>query len=685
MLVVVVDANGEVTDVAVREGGTPFSEAAMAGVRTWRFAPATRDDTAVPSRIVARVKFLAPDAPPRVPPSAPIAPSPPPIPRAPTTEPEEVDVRGEREEPSTIHIPRTESRLVAGAFGDPFKVLEALPGTSPWLSGLPYYFVRGAPPETVGYFIDGIRVPLLFHVGPGPSTLAPALVDSVDLFPAAYPARYGRYSGAIVAGETTPPRTDRAHGEFSARIYDASAFAETPFDRGAGTVMAAARYAYTGPLISLIVPDYSLDYWDYQLRASHELGAGALSIFAFGAHDELHYRGQPTFRIEYHRVDVRYDRPIAGGSVRAAFTLNYDDSLATVQSDTGGGDRAAQTGPGWRLRVEADQRISAHAKVRMGADASETMFTTDDYPVVEGVRPPVGPHTNVEGGAYADVVWRPVRAVELVPGARLDGYVARSESTWAPQPRLAARIGLAPSVTWVSSMGTAHQEPTEAIFVPGKVPYPVSQSSQSSYQFAEGIEAQLPSSMRARVSGYYARLVAEHVLGTDATELGQSVGLEVFVHRDFTRRLGGFVSYTLGRTTGTAGGVTRRVAWDRTHVVSVVAGYDLGHGWRAGGRLFFESGRPSPPACVTNCGTSAGTTSTFYDPGGDLPPFWRLDARIEKRWELAGGQWLAATLECFNAFGEAEAVGDRYSPANGVSVTYQSPIILPTIGAEGGF
>jgi TonB family protein len=685
VLVVVVDASGETTGVTVRAGEPPFAEAALAGVRRWRFSAATKDDVPVAAKITVTVTFHAP---------APKAPPPPPQPapsRSPTPAPtpEEVSVRGEREEPSTIHIPRTESRLVAGAFGDPFKVLEALPGTAPWLSGLPYYFVRGAPPETVGYFIDGIRVPLLFHVGPGPSTLAPALVDSVDLFPAAYPAAYGRYSGAIIAGETASPVTDHAHGEFSARVYDASAFAETPFDGGRGSVMAASRYAYTGPLISLVVPDYSLDYWDYQLRASHALGdAGTLTLFAFGAHDELHYKGQPTFRIEYHRVDVRYDKPIAGGHVRVAWTLNYDDSLTTVQSQAATGDDASQRGPGWRLRTELDERLSTTAKLRAGADVGATMFTVDQYPPIDGVQAPLGPHTNIEGGAYADVVWRPSKTVEVVPGARLDGYVTRGQTTWAPQPRLAARIVILPRLTWISAMGTAHQEPTEAIFVPGKVPYAVSQSSADSYQFTEGAEVRLPSSMRARVSGYYSRLIAERVLGTDDTQLGQGFGLEVFVQRDFTQRLGGFVSYTLGRTTSTVGGVTARAAWDRTHVVSLVAGYDLGLGWRIGGRLFFESGRPYPAACASGCGaasSSPGPGAVFFQPQGDLPPFWRLDARLEKRWDFARGKWLAATLECFNVFDKAEPTGDALSPAGGLVVTDQSPIILPTIGAEGGF
>jgi TonB family protein len=688
VITLVVDASGEVSDVTVREGAAPFDAAAIDAVRSWRFAPATRDDVPIVARITATVVFHAPAPPPVaaapavVPPESTLEPPPPG--EIPTLD---VSVKGQREEPSTLHLPRTEARLVPGTFGDPFKIIEALPGTAPWLSGLPYYYVRGSPPESVGYFVDGIRVPLLFHVGPGPSTLAPALVDSVDLFPAAYPARYGRFSGAVIAGETAPPVTDRAHGEFSARIYDASAFAETPFDAGKGSLMAASRYSYTGPLISLVVPNYSLDYWDYQLRASHTVGdAGTLAVFAFGAHDELHYYGQPTFRIEYHRVDLRFDHPVAGGNVRVAFTLNYDDTLTAVETDTGAGATAAQKGPGGRLRAEVDERVSDTARVRAGADVLATQYTVDQYPPFDGFPGIQGPHSDVEGGVYADVVWRPTRELEVVPGFRFDGYETRQNTTWAPQPRLGARLRIVPWLTSITALGTAHQEPTEQVFVPAKIPNAVDQGSQTNYQFSQGLEARLPSSIRARVTGFYSHLVSEHILGTDASETGESGGLEVFLHRDFSQRLGGMISYTLSRTVGTAGGVTQRVSWDRTHMVSVVAGYDLGRSWRIGARVFIESGRPYPPVCVRNCGPSApASAAVSYTPAGDLPPFWRVDARLEKRWNFAGGQWITGALECFNVLDKAEPIGDELGAGGAIVVRDQSPIILPTIGVEGGF
>ncbi len=692
-LVVVVDPSGHVTDVTVREGAAPFGDAAAARVKSWQFAPATKDDEPVAAKVAVVLHFHEPRVLPALLPAP--APEPPParIDAAPPPPPVEVTVKGEREEPSTIHIPRTDTRFVAGAFGDPLKVVEVLPGMAPWRSGLPYYYVRGSPPENVGYFIDGISVPLLFHVGPGPSTIAPSLVDSVDIFPGSYPARFGRYAGAVIAAETADPEAPpdgRPHGEFSARVYDANAYAVTPYDDGRGSVSVSGRYGYTGLLTSLIVPDYSLGYWDYQVRASHKVAdKDTLTVFAFGAYDELHYLGAPTFRIEYHRVDLRYDHLVPGGHLRIAATAKFDDALTALQTDTGAGTFAAQKDKGGRLRAELDERVTREVHLRAGADVNVTDFSVDTYPSIDGFKPSMGPHTDVEGGAYGDVVWRPLRNLEVVPGVRFDGYQIRGQTRWAPQPRLATRLKLTRDVAWLSALGTAHQEPTEEILAPSKIPSPVDQAPQTIYQYSEGIEAKLPARMRARVTGFYSHLVATGILGTSLSAEGESGGGELFVQRDFSERLGGFLSYTLSRTVQNVGGITTRVAWDRTHVLSLVLGYDLGNNWRVGARLFLESGRPYPAVCV-NCngpnGTSiaGGAGPIVVTPAGNLPIFWRVDTRLEKRWVFADGKWLAGTLECFNTFDRAEPSGDEYVPGRGLVVLDQSAIILPSIGIEGG-
>lgn len=128
-------------------------------------------------------------------------------------------VEGEKSAPGASALTRAEVRQVPGAFGDPFRAIEALPGVTPIVSGVPFFYVRGAPPGNVGYFLDGVRVPYLYHIGLGPSVVHPAIVQRVEFHPGGYPARFGRFAGGIVSAEVTAPRDDW-HGEGNVRLFD---------------------------------------------------------------------------------------------------------------------------------------------------------------------------------------------------------------------------------------------------------------------------------------------------------------------------------------------------------------------------------------------------------------------------------------------------------------------------------
>src|SRR3954471_13643195 len=156
-----IEKDGTVGNVVVIDGSHPFSEAARVAARTFRFSPALRNGLAIRARIRAKIAFHHPDPPPVAVPdestsnavaqAAPLV-APPPAPQA-----IEVSAVGEtREELGSTHIPRSETRLVPGAFADPFRVIEVLPGVAPVVSGVPYFTIRGSPPGDVGYYIDGI-------------------------------------------------------------------------------------------------------------------------------------------------------------------------------------------------------------------------------------------------------------------------------------------------------------------------------------------------------------------------------------------------------------------------------------------------------------------------------------------------------------------------------------------------
>ncbi|HEY5147580.1 MAG TPA: TonB-dependent receptor plug domain-containing protein, partial [Polyangiaceae bacterium] len=543
----------------------------------------------------------APSASP-APPRSPPAPSAPP---ASVTPVEEVNVRGKRAEIAETQLGGAEVRQLPGAFGDAFRAIEALPGVTPIVSGLPFFFVRGAPPGDVGYFIDGVRVPLLYHLALGPSVIHPGLIDHVDFYPGGYPARFGRYAGGILDGETIPPAT-HAHGEANVRLFDAGALAEAPADEGRLTALVAGRYSYTAALVQLFAKDTRVGYWDYQTRVEYRLTPrDRVSFFLFGSFDEIDNRdrqdvfdGQgnvtqtvgvfyPVFKTEFHRLDLRYDHDTARGHLRLAATLGVEDSLAGSSATQHTSVVAHSLG----LRSEGDERLGAELKLRYGADVDLYHYALDTGASsmldVQSLYPT---RNDVMVGAYTDVIWKASDRVEIVPGLRLDAFTSRLASpaaalepsndrtaglpgalsnataTIGVDPRIATRVVTSRRVTWVTTFGVSHQPPSLFVPIPGLTLGRLNSGLQTSIQTSQGIELALPLDVTLTTTGFL-----HNYLGlTDATATclgngdnlsqgandclaervrGRAFGVELLARRDLTKRFTGWLSYTLSRTT----------------------------------------------------------------------------------------------------------------------------------------
>lgn len=749
LVVLVVDEDGAVVSSTPSGADEPFLSAAADAARGWRFTPATRNGKPVSARIKVAITFRAPVVKEPEPAPAPsLEPDKPastrPAPAKTDERPDEVRVRGAREPGRTVTLSRTEVRQIPGTFGDPFRAVEIMPGVTPIVSGLPFFFVRGAPPGNVGYYLDGVRIPLLFHVGTGPSVVHPGLIQRVDLYPGGYPARFGRFSGGIVSGETAPP-LDRAHGEYNLRLFDAGAMIETPFGpKNRGSVLLGGRYSYTAFLLTQIASDTLLDYWDYQGRATYALTPDdQVSVFAFGSYD---YLGQRTatqtltlFGTEFHRVDLRYDRKLGDkGTMRIAVTTGFDRSRA--QEDRYVRDRV--------LGARSEVTYYAHPRVLVRA-GTDLQLDSYDVQVVSGTLAPsvarvasyFPSRADLAFGARADAVIAVARGFEVTPGARVDLFASDGATAMGVDPRLAMRTEVTPNVRILSAMGIAHQPPSFVVPVPGFQPGGLRGGLQKAVQEAIGIEADIfeattatatvfhnafydmsdplgasppqlsgcaPGTFptdsiagdRTRTSGGFgggsstcgvprfppgtigpdrsgggqqaadSRGTQTAASAFEVRTRGEAIGLELFLKRKLTSRIGGFLSYTLSRSTRTYEGRSYIATFDRTHVLNTALAFDLGKNWRAGTRFTFYTGLPKAP-----------------DPTDDatrLQPFYRVDLRLEKRWQLGKTWWMSAVAEWLNATLSKEAIATTCTLA-GCQAQLIGPVTIPSIGVEGGF
>ena len=138
-----------------------------------------------------------------------------------------------REEVSRITLRGDEIQQIPGTFGDPFRVMQTLPGVASVVSLLPFPIVRGASPSSTGFLLDGTRVPLLYHLLAGPSVIHPEFIDEIQFFPGGAPVPYGGYIGGIVDGRTRRARPDERLLDFDINLLQAGGFVRAPMPRSA--------------------------------------------------------------------------------------------------------------------------------------------------------------------------------------------------------------------------------------------------------------------------------------------------------------------------------------------------------------------------------------------------------------------------------------------------------------------
>jgi TonB family protein len=111
----------------------------------------------------------------------------------------------DRTEISRTQLSGRELTRIPGTFGDPFRVVTVLPGVTTAMSLLPYPIVRGSSPGNTGALLDGVRLPLLFHLLAGPAVLHPEFIERVDFFPGGFPVRGSRLGTRRVMPSRMPP------------------------------------------------------------------------------------------------------------------------------------------------------------------------------------------------------------------------------------------------------------------------------------------------------------------------------------------------------------------------------------------------------------------------------------------------------------------------------------------------
>jgi len=646
--------------------------------------------------------------------------------------PYETIVEGEREqlEVTKRTLRRQQMTSIPGTFGDPLRVIQTLPGMQRAPFGLGLLLVRGSNPDDTGIFVDGHYVPSLYHFLGGPSIFNAEMIETLDLYPGGFPARFGRHHGGVVAIETRPTKSDGIHGSAKVDLIDSGGYLRAPITKNVSAAVAGRR-SYIDLVLPLFLPEPSAGsqrivtpvYYDYQGRLDWNLGKeGRLSLFAIGSSDTLHVFQKDADANTSANVDtaVKFFRVIGTYTRQLGKTLKLTLSPAVGRdSITFAGSQSMQSGPftsltvgnkffSYRMRVHGKPKPTVTLDTGLDLQARVTTFEAllpvDDN-LIENDGIDISPSQLFRGSQtlgmapYIDLGLDVTKKLTVIPSLRFDGYVIDGHQRSSIDPRLVGRYKVSKTFTAKGYLGRFSQPPQpEAL--DARFGNPDIQLEHG-YHFGLGYELKPDRLWSLDSEIYYVDrrdvvvFTPDVVMNDDGTfssvnfrNTGRraSYGLEAILKREISERVFGWISYTYSksRQTNRDGERWFPTTFDQPHVLNAVGSWKPGGGWELGARFQLASGR----AGANIIGATFDADCGCYDPVSTgnrdvrIPTFMQLDVRAEKTWLFK--LWsIGAYLDIINVTNRENYEGIDYDYRYREKTPVTSFPILPTIGVRG--
>ncbi len=568
-----------------------------------------------------------------------------------------------------VAIPIGQLKAVPALFGetDIIKALALTPGVTVGNEGTTGLQVRGGSPDQNLIILDDATVYNVSHLFGFVSTFNPDAVRKVDLYKAAFPARFGGRLSSIIdvtmkEGNNQHRRAEASVGLVSSRLLLEGPLSKRLWGRSSYFISARSSYFTLFLLPTLIAFQASqngqyFNYWLYDVnaKANHQFKDGSrLLVSLYNGNDIwAAQEGSQTDRSRFGlnwgntTASVRYTRALLknlflrstltfsryryGIETQARTKQNDDWTIAQRFSATSGiRDFTAKAALEWNP-------LPGH-NVQFGVEAIRHRFRPTRISTTYGINPDTLARINAsvaatEVAVYAEDDFRLVKWLRGNVGIRAVSYqVANQRYTYA-EPRFSLSIlptdRLSVKFAYSNMHQFVHLLSSNSVGLPNDVWVPATQSvpPQASDQTAVGITYSIPNqSINVTLEAYHKQSsnLIDYQTGTnfltnfnrqwentvERDGVGDSKGIEMLVLKT-QGRLTGWMGYTLARHRRRFATIDQNrwydATFDRRHVFSLTGQYAVSEKVSASATWVYQSGQPTtvPIALQENIGREA--------------------------------------------------------------------------------
>jgi TonB family protein len=441
-------------------------------------------------------------------------------------------------------------------------------------------------------------------------------------------------------------------------------------------------------------------YDDYQARATYAVSQDEEVAATFLAADDHLQRTIPSddpaeVRTQntdstYKRFILRYSRLLPDGASFVVTPSFGYDSNANEEHFGATPVRLATSTWHYALRASYRRRLATSTTLTFGLDAQGRTISANrvgsvNLPAREGDivvfgQPPAS-DVNADSWGVTMIDTAPFATAEivvgrltLIPGLRFEptliegnAQFPHSETSpplgysrfdlpvnpgvpgalrYLPNPRLTLAFRATRRLTLTAGGGVYGQPPDPEDMSPvfGNPNITVSRALHAS----GGGAFKLAPTLTLEVVGFYKYLydlvsrsaLASPPLAQALTQdgVGRSYGGQLLLRQELLRGFFGWVSYSLIRSERRdhPGQDYRLFDFDQTHVLAVLASYQIGRGWEAGARFRYTTGMPRTPVTGALFDALSDQYEPIFGPHNSfrLPAFYQLDVRLDKIWVM---------------------------------------------------